>query len=113
MPEERLRVRHHLRDPSLRDLTVPLDAAVEGAVVAQPHRHDVRGWDGQAVTRFTRKKKRPSRYPFLCKNTHWNFHLPVHFHGLERGLLVEVHHLVLFYARVIVVAAQLRSVEGL
>ena len=59
MPEERLRVRHHLRDPSLRDLTVPPDAAVEGAVVAQPHRQDVRGWDGHAVARFTKKESAP------------------------------------------------------
>ena len=59
MPEERLRVRHHLRDPSLRDLTVPPYAAVEGAVVAQPHRQDVRGWDGHAVARFTKKESVP------------------------------------------------------
>ena len=58
MPEERLRVRHHLRDPSLR-VGRPLDAAVEGAVVAQPHRQDVRGWDGHAVARFTTGKKAP------------------------------------------------------
>ena len=55
MLEERLRVRHHLRDPSLR-VGRPLDAAVEGAVEAQPHRQDVRGWDGHAVARFAGKK---------------------------------------------------------
>ena len=60
MPEERLRVRHHLRDPPL---CVPRpDAAVEGAVVAQPHRHDVRGWDGHAVARFARKKAQDIRF---------------------------------------------------
>ena len=35
--------------------------------------------------------------------------LPVLFHGLERGHLVEVDHLVLLDARVVVVSAQIRS----
>ena len=36
-------------------------------------------------------------------------YLPVLLHGLERGLLVEVDHLVLLDARVVVVSAQIRS----
>ena len=49
MPEERLRVRHHLFDPALR-VGRPADAVVEGAVVAEPDGEDVRRRDGRAVT---------------------------------------------------------------
>ena len=55
MPEERLRVRHHLLDPPLR-LGRPADALVEGAVVAEPDGEDVRRRDGHAVAGFAEDK---------------------------------------------------------
>ena len=53
MPEERLRVRHHLLDPPLR-VGRPADARVEGAVVPEPHGEHVRGRDGHAVAGFAK-----------------------------------------------------------
>ena len=49
MPEEGLRVRHHLLDPPLRRAGRPADPVVEGAVVAETHGENVRGRDGHAV----------------------------------------------------------------